>query len=83
MYSTYKRPGLLDWPWARPGGGVGGAATTGLGGWLAGGPGAGPGWLIENAAKAATFQKQNRSRKAAEKNRKRVETEAETKTNMT
>ena len=90
--NTYKRPGLLDWPWAgaEPGGwgALWGWGARGLGGWLAeGGAGAGPGWPIENALKAATFQQRKRSRKEAEKktekkqkkNRKEAETEAETK----
>ena len=38
-----------------------------LGGWGTRGAGAGPSWLIENAFKAATFQKQKKSRKEAEK----------------
>ena len=42
--------------------------TRGLAGWLAeGGAGAGPGWPIENALKAATFQKQKKSRTKTEK----------------
>ena len=46
--------------------------TRGLAGWLAeGGAGAGPGWLIENALKAATFQKQKKTQKKAEKNKKK------------
>ena len=55
--------------------------TRGLAGWLAeGGAGAGPGCLIENALKAATFQKQKKTqKKQKKKNRKKAETEAEKK----
>ena len=52
-------------------------------GWLRGGAGAGPGWLIENALKAATFQtqkkSQNKQKKTKTKNRKKGETEAKKK----
>ena len=45
--------------------------TRGLAGWLAEvGAGAGPGWPIENALKAATFQKQKKKQK---KNRKKTQ----------
>ena len=42
--------------------------TRGLAGWLGeGGAGAGPGWPIENALKAATFQKQKKMQKKSQK----------------
>ena len=51
--------------------------TRGLAGWLGeGGAGAGPGWPIENALKAATFQKQKKSRKKQKKSTKKAETGA-------
>ena len=78
VYNTYKGRGC----WTDPGQGLGaepggwslGAGecwgTRGLAGWLAEvGAGAGPGWPIENALKAATFQKQ----KKAEKRRKKAQ----------
>ena len=76
VYNTYKGRGC----WTDPGQGLGaepggwslGAGecwgTRGLAGWLAEvGAGAGPGWPIENALKAATFQKQKKSRKKQKK----------------
>ena len=73
--NAYVRPGLLDWPgqglvalslWL---GGAGGLEAWGAG-WL-GGAGAGPGCLIENALKAATFQKHKKKhKKAREKHEK-------------
>ena len=76
VYNTYKGRGC----WTDPGQGLGaepggwslGAGecwgTRGLAGWLAEvGAGAGPGWPIENALKAATFQKQKKSRKNQKK----------------
>ena len=46
--------------------------ARGLAGWLAEvGAGAGPGWPIENALKAATFQKQKKSRKKAQNKHKK------------
>ena len=72
VYNTYKGRGC----WTDPGQGLGaepggwslGAGecwgTRGLAGWLAEvGAGAGPGWPIENALKAATFQKQKKAEK--------------------
>jgi len=64
VYNTYKGRGC----WT----GSGHWGTRGLAGWLAeGGAGAGPGWPIENALKAATFQKQKNSRKKTEKKHKK------------
>ena len=80
VYNTYKGRGC----WTDPGQGLGaepggwslGAGecwgTRGLAGWLAEvGAGAGPGWPIENALKAATFQKQKKSRKKAQNKHKK------------
>ena len=72
--NAYVRPGLLDWPgqglvalslWL---GGAGGIEAWGAG-WL-GGAGAGPGCLIENALKAATFQKHKKKHKKAREKQK-------------
>ena len=72
VYNTYKGRGC----WTGPGH----WGTRGLAGWLAeGGAGAGPGWLIENALKAATFQKQKKRKKKQKKHQKKTETEAEKK----
>jgi hypothetical protein len=56
--------------------------TRGLAGWLAErGAGAGPGWLMENALKTATFQKQKKTQKKQkfQKKTEKTETEAEKK----
>ena len=76
VYNTYKGRGC----WTDPGQGLGaepggwslGAGecwgTRGLAGWLAEvGAGAGPGWPIENALKAATFQRQKKEEKSRKK----------------
>ena len=95
VYNTYKGRGC----WTDPGQGLGaepggwslGAGecwgTRGLAGWLAEvGAGAGPGWPIENALKAATFQKQKKKqkkagKKAEKKHKKKAKTGAGKKEN--
>ena len=87
VYNTYKGRGCWTDPGqglgAEPGGWSVGAGecwgARGLAGWLAEvGAGAGPGWPIENALKAATFQKQKKSRKKQKKSTKQAQKKAET-----